>query len=444
MPLPPSLAAAFERRFALAGRGSSVGREIFAGLTTFLAAAYLVAVIPSLLATGGMDRGAATTATLLLLAGGSIAMGLYANLPFIVGPGIGGSALLGATLAQMPGIGWQTGLGIALISGLLFLVLTLTGAREIVVRLVPVPIKLGLGASIGLFIAMLGCRDAGMVTVNANTNAMALADLSQPGPVMALIGLGVALAMGARRLPGAILAGIVVATLAGIPLGVTHLSGAPLSLPHDIGVIAGKANPLAALTLAAFPYMFAFFAAEFFSTLGTTLAIGGKAGLTDAAGNLPGIGKPFLVDAVAATVGPLIGIPAATALIESAAGVEAGGRTGLTPIVAALFFLLCLLLLPLAMAVPRQATAPALILIGVSMIATIRKLPGDEPTELFAPIAMMLVTLIANSFGTGIAAGILVYVAVELLAGRIRRVPVGLILLAIPLGYYLYAAFKPH
>jgi len=444
MPLPPSLAAAFERRFALAGRGSSVGREIFAGLTTFLAAAYLVAVIPSLLATGGMDRGAATTATLLLLAGGSIAMGLYANLPFIVGPGIGGSALLGATLAQMPGIGWQTGLGIALISGLLFLVLTLTGAREIVVRLVPVPIKLGLGASIGLFIAMLGCRDAGMVTVNANTNAMALADLSQPGPVMALIGLGVALAMGARRLPGAILAGIVVATLAGIPLGVTHLSGAPLSLPHDIGVIAGKANPLAALTLAAFPYMFAFFAAEFFSTLGTTLAIGGKAGLTDAAGNLPGIGKPFLVDAVAATVGPLIGIPAATALIESAAGVEAGGRTGLTPLVAALFFLLCLLLLPLAMAVPRQATAPALILIGVSMIATIRKLPGDEPTELFAPIAMMLVTLIANSFGTGIAAGILVYVAVELLAGRIRRVPVGLILLAIPLGYYLYAAFKPH
>jgi AGZA family xanthine/uracil permease-like MFS transporter len=444
MPLSPSLTATFERRFAIAGRGSSVGREIFAGLTTFLAAAYLVAVIPSLLATGGMDRGAATTATLLLLAGGSIAMGLYANLPFIVGPGIGGSALLGATLAQMPGIGWQTGLGIALISGLLFLVLTLTGAREIVVRLVPVPIKLGLGASIGLFIAMLGCRDAGMVMVNAKTNAMALNDLTQPGPVMALIGLGVALAMGARRLPGAILAGIVVATLAGIPLGVTHLAGAPVSLPHDIGVIAGKANPLAALTLAAFPYMFAFFAAEFFSTLGTTLAIGGKAGLTDAAGNLPGIGKPFLVDAVAATVGPLIGIPAATALIESAAGVEAGGRTGLTPIVAALFFLLCLFLLPLAMAVPRQATAPALILIGVSMIATIRKLPGDEPTELFAPIAMMLVTLIANSFGTGIAAGILVYVAVELLAGRIRRVPVGLILLAIPLGYYLYAAFKPH
>jgi len=442
--MPPSLAAPFERRFAIAERGSSVGREIAAGVTTFLAAAYLVAVIPSLLASGGMDRGAATTATLLLLAGGSIAMGLYANLPFIVGPGIGGSALLGATLAQMPGIGWQAGLGIALISGLLFLVLTLTGAREIVVRLVPLPIKLGLGASIGLFIAMLGCRDAGMVAVNARTNAMALNDLSQPGPVMALIGLSVALAMTARRVPGAVLAGIVIATLVGIPLGITHLAGAPVSLPYEIGPIAGKAAPLEALTLAAFPYMFAFFAAEFFSTLGTTLAIGGKAGLTDAAGNLPNINKPFLVDAVAATIGPMIGIPAATALIESAAGVEAGGRTGLTPIVAAVLFLLCLFLLPLALAVPRQATAPALILIGISMIATIRNLPGEEPTELFAPIAMMLVTLIANSFGTGIAAGILVYVAVELLAGRIRQVPIGLILLAIPLGYYLYAAFKPH
>jgi len=281
------------------------------------------------------------------------------------------------------------------------------------------------------------------VTVNAKTNAMALADLTQPSPVMALAGLAVALAMGARRIPGAVVAGIAVAALIGLPLGVTHFEAA-VSLPHGIRPIALHADPLAALSLAAFPYMFAFFAAEFFSTLGTTLAIGGKAALTDASGNLPGIRKPFLVDAAAATIGPMIGIPAATALIESAAGVEAGGRTGLTPIVAAILFLLCLFLLPIAMAVPRQATAPALILIGISMIATIRKLPGDEPTELFAPIAMMLVTLIANSFGTGIAAGILLYVAVELLAGRIRKVPVGLILLAIPLGYYLYAAFKPH
>ena len=443
-----TLAVRIDRRFAVTVRGSTLAREVTGGVTTFLAAAYLVAVVPSLLAGGGLDRGAATTATILLIAGGSVAMGLYANLPFVVGPGVGGSALLGATLAQIPGIGWQTGLGIALISGLLFLVLTLTGARAIVVRLVPLPIKLGLGASIGLFIAMLGLRDAGMVGVNVKTHAMMLGDFRQPGVVAALIGLAFALAMEARRWPGAVLAGIIVAALVGVPLGITHLPAAPLSLPRSLVPVALQAAPGAALTLIALPYMFAFFAAEFFSTLGATLAIGGKAGLTDAEGNLPGIQRPFLVDAIAATVGPLIGIPAATALIESAAGVDAGARTGLAPIVAAALFLLVLLALPLTLAVPREATAPALILIGVAMIGSLRALPKGQPDEgvvaIFPPIAMMLVTLIANSFGTGIAAGILLYVVVELLAGRWRTLPPGLVVLAVPLGYFLVVAATAH
>lgn len=435
-----SLQASLDRRFLLSARDTSVGREALAGLTSFLAAAYLVVVIPSLLAGGGMDRGAATTATLLLIAGGSIAMGLYANLPFLVGPGIGGSALVGVTLAQVEGIAWPAGLGIAFCSGLLFVVLTLTGAREIVVRIVPVPIKLGLGASIGLFIAMLGCRDAGMVAVNAKTHALALGDFAQPGPIMALAGLAVALALQARRLPGAVLAGIATAAAVGVPLGVTRLAEPPLALPRSLAPTALHLDPVAAVTIAALPYLFAFFAAEFFSTLGTTLAVGGKAGLTDAAGDLPGIQRPFLVDALAATIGPLLGIPAATALVESAAGVEAGGRTGLTPIFAAGLFLLALFAVPLAMAIPRQATAPALILIGIAMLSTIRRLPGEEPTTLFAPIAMVLTTLIANSFGTGIAAGILLHVVVELLAGRWRGLPPGLVVLAVPLGYYLYVA----
>ncbi|WP_375383502.1 NCS2 family permease [uncultured Sphingomonas sp.] len=436
--------AALDRRFLLAERGTGVGREALAGLTSFLAAAYLIVVIPSLLAQAGIDRGGATTAAILLIAGGSIAMGLYANLPFLVGPGIGGSALIGVTLAQVEHIDWPAGLGIALFSGLLFVVLTLSGARGIVVRIIPTPIKLGLGASIGLFIAMLGCRDAGMIAVNAKTNALALGNFALPGPIMALTGLGVALAMQARRLPGAILAGIAAAAVLGVPLGVTKLAGSPLALPHSLAPVALHLDPVAALRVSALPYLFAFFAAEFFSTLGTTLAIGGKAGLTDADGDLPGIQRPFLVDAVSASIGPLIGIPAATALVESAAGVEAGGRTGLTPIVAAGLFLLTLAAVPLAMAIPRQATAPALILIGVSLPSTIRGLPGDEPTALFAPIAMVLTTLIANSFGTGIAAGTLLYVVIELLAGRGRTLHPGLVAMAVPLGYYLYVAATPH
>ncbi len=429
-----------ERLFQIRARHSSVTRECIAGLTSFMAAAYLAVVIPTLLSGGGIDRGAATTATLLVIALGSLAMGFYANLPFIVGPGLGGSAILGITLAQVEQVPWQAGLGIALLSGLLFLVLTLTGARAVVVRLVPRQIKLGLGASIGLFIALLGCRDAGMVTLNVRSTALALGDFSQPGPIVALIGLAVAVAMQVRRLPGAVLAGIVVAALVGIPMGLTRLDGAPLAIPHALGPVSLKIDLPSALSIATLPYLFAFFAGEFFSTLGTTLAVGAKAGLTDPQGNLPGIERPFLIDSLAATLGPLIGIPAGTALVESAAGVEAGGRTGLTAVAAALLFLAALLLTPLAMAIPKQATAPALILIGISMLGTLRHVAGEDLGELLPAMAMVLVTLIANSFGTGIAAGILVHVLVQCLAGRWREVPVGLYLLALPLGYYFYVA----
>jgi len=234
------LNAFLERRFALNARGATVSREMLAGLTSFLAAAYLIVVIPSLLSTGGMDRGAVTTAVILVMALGSVAMGLYANLPFIVGPGIGGSVILGVTLAHVEHVPFTTGLAIAMTSGVLFLVLTLTGARELVVRMIPSQIKLGLGASIGLFIAMLGCRDAGMVALNLKSNALTLGDFSQPGPIVALIGLAVAVAMQARKIPGGVLAGIAVAALAGIPLGLTHLPHSALSAPHALTPVALK------------------------------------------------------------------------------------------------------------------------------------------------------------------------------------------------------------
>lgn len=439
-----SFATFLDRRFLIGERGSTPGREVVAGITSFLAAAYLIVVIPSLLASGGMDRGAVTTAAILVLVAGSIFMGIYANLPFIVGPGIGGSVILGVTLAQVDGIPWQTGLGIALVSGLLFVLLTLTGARTLVVKMIPPPVKLGLGASIGFFIAMLGCRDAGMVAINERSQALALGDFGQPGPIVALVGLAVAIALQARRIPGGIMAGIIVAALLGIPLGLTNFPSSPASLPHSIAPVAFKLDPLSAITLAALPYVFAYFAAEFFSTLGTTLAVGGKAGLTDKEGNLPDIQRPFLVDASSATLAPLIGIPAPTALIESGAGVEAGGRTGLTPIIAALCFFATLLLLPLAMSIPREATAPALILVGVSMLGSIRNLAGDDLTDLLPPILMILLTLISNSFGTGIAGGILAHVLVKLLAGRAREVPLGLVILAVPLAYYFYIATTAH
>ena len=395
---PKTSSGWLDRRFALSARNTSVRIETLAGITSFLAAAYLLVVIPSLLATGGMDRGAATTSTIIVFVLSTIFMGLYTNLPFIVGPGIGGSVILGVTLAATEHVAWQTGLGIAFISGVLFLILTLVGARSLVVRLIPAQIKLGLGASIGLFIAVLGFRNAGMVIANAKTNALALGDFSRPGTIVALIGLAAAVVLQGRRIPGAILWAILIAAAAGVPLGVTHLPQSMISLPHDIMPVAFKLDIPSALTVAAIPYLFVFFAAEFFSTLGTTLAVGAKANLLDENANLPNINRPFLVDSIAATLGPVFGIPALTALVESAAGVEAGGRSGLSSLAAAGMFALMLLFVPVALAIPKEATAPALILIGLSMFSTIRHAHFDDFTDAFPVLSMVLLTLMSNSF----------------------------------------------
>jgi AGZA family xanthine/uracil permease-like MFS transporter len=431
---PPLL----ERVFGMQQRGTTVRVEAFAGATTFMAAAYLVVVIPGILASGGVDLAAVTTATIVSFALGTLAMAFYANLPFVVGPGIGGAAIVATTLVITEGVPWQTGMAIAFWSGILFLVLTLLGMREVVAQVIPVPIKLGLSAALGAFIALLGFRNAGMVVANARVNALTLGDFSGHGALVALIGLAVAFALHQRRVPGGILLGIVVATLVGIPLGVTKIPIHLFGFPHGIGPVVLKLNFLDALKPRLLPYLFAFFAAEFFSTMGTTLAVGDKAGLLDAEGNMPGINGPFVVDSCAASVGPLFGVPAMTALIESATGVEEGGRTGLTSVFTAMFFLIALLFAPLILMIPKEATAPALILVGLSMFANLGKIDLSSLTEGFPSVLMIMVTLFSNNFGTGIAAGILSYVVVQILSNRARHVSPGLYLLTIPIAYFFW------
>jgi AGZA family xanthine/uracil permease-like MFS transporter len=425
-----------ERRFALYTRGSSARTECLAGITGFLAAAYLLVVIPSLLASGGMDKGAATTGTIVVFVIGSLLMAFYANLPFIVGPGIGGSVLVGVTLSDSAGIGWQIGLGIACWSGILFFLLTKFGLREVVTRSVPQSIKLGLTASIGLFVAVLGFRNAGLVLANVKTNALMLGDFLSPGALVALSGLFLAIALQARRVPGAILWAILFATLIGVPAGVTQLPASFIDLPHPITPVLGEIDLTGALNIAFLPFLFVFFASEFFSTMGTTLAVGGEAGLLDDEGNMPHINRPFMVDSIAAALGPWVGIPAATALIESSAAAEAGGKTGLTALAAATMFLLMLLFTPVALMIPKEATAPALILIGLNMFSGLRKVELGNFTDGLPVLMMVMITLIANSFGTGIAGGLLFYIAIKAVAGKWRDIPVGLWILAIPLIYY--------
>jgi adenine/guanine/hypoxanthine permease len=432
-----------ETRFRLTERQTTPRIEIIAGITTFLAASYLLVVIPSILSTAGIDRAGATTTTILLFVGASTLMALYANLPFIVGPGIGGSVIVAISMAGTEHVPWPVGLGVAFWSGILFFILTVTGMRTLITRMVPVQIKLSLSAAIGVFIAVLGFRNAGLVLANARTNALALGDFTTPGAIIALVGLAIMVVLRARKIPGGILLGILGATAVGVPLGVTKLPSTIFSLPTDISLVTLQLDPIGALRPLLFPYLFAFFAAEFFSTMGTTLAVGGKAGLLDENGNMPDINKPFVVDSIGASIGPLFGIPALTALIESAAGAEAGGRTGLTALTAAVCFLLALLLVPVALMIPVQATAPALILIGLSMFSGIRAVDLEHFTEGLPAVLTVLLTLLSNSFGTGIAGGLLSYVLVKVLAGEWRQVSIGMYILAVPLAYYFWTVVGP-
>jgi AGZA family xanthine/uracil permease-like MFS transporter len=433
-----------DRVFDLTRRGTNPRTEVIAGLTTFMTAAYLVIVIPNILASGGMDIAAVTTATIIMFAIGTLAMAFYARLPFVVGPGIGGSVIVATTLALTEGIPWQTGMAIAFWSGVLFLILTLVGMREVVLQTVPVTIKVALSASIGLFIATLGFRNAGLIVANPRINAFTLGNFGAHGAVVALVGLAVAVALHIHKIRGGILIAMLGATVVGIPLGVTKSPTAYFGLPHSIWPVALKLNLADALHPAFFPYLFAFFAAEFFSTMGTTLALAGEAGMLDEHGNMPDINGPFVVDSCAATIGPLLGVPASTALIESGAGVEAGGRTGLTSFTTAVLFLVMLLFAPLILMIPKEATSPALILVGLSMFANLRKIDMQDFTEALPAILTVLITLFANNFGTGIAAGILSYVAVQVLAGRARQVSFGLYLLTIPLLYFFWAMGTQH
>jgi AGZA family xanthine/uracil permease-like MFS transporter len=425
-------------RFSPGQRGSSVRIEILAGMTSFLAAAYLMVVIPSLLAAGGIDRGAATTATILVFVFGTVFMGLYADMPFLVGPGIGGSVLVGPTMAATGHIPWPVGLGIAFWSSLLFVLMTVLGLRQVIARMVPAQIKLALGAAIGLFIAVLGFRNAGLVGVNARTSSLMLGSFATPQALIALFGLFFAVFLRGRRVPGAILWSILGGTLLGIPLGVTKLPAAYIGLPSRIDATFFHLDVIEPLSLRYFPYLFAFFASEFFSTLGTTLAVGAKAGLVDEDGNMENIGRPFVVDSIAATISPLLGIPSATALVESATGAEAGGRTGLTALAAAVLFALMLLFTPIALMIPASATAPALILVGLSMFGALRRVDLDNFTDGLAAVLMVLLTLLSNSFGTGIAGGMLAYVIIKVLAGEAREVSAGMYVMALPLAYYFW------
>jgi AGZA family xanthine/uracil permease-like MFS transporter len=409
-----------ERLFGLGANGTSVPVELAAGLTTFLTMSYILVVNPQILAAAGIDRGAAFTATCLAAALGSLAMGLIANYPIALAPGMGINAYFTYTVVLGMGVPWQTALGAVFLSGVAFLLVSVLKVREWLVNSIPLSLKLGIGAGIGLFLGLLGFQGMGLVVAKPAT-MIGLGDVADPKVLIACGGFVLMAGLAARQVPGAILIAVAAATLAGVPLGLTLFSGV-VSAPPSLAPTLLQLDLAGALKLSMASVVFAFFLVGLLDNMGTLIATIGRAGLMRADGTVPRLGRVMLADSGGAMVGAVLGTSNTVSYIESASGIAAGGRTGLASVATAGLFLACLFIAPLALAVPAFATAPALVFVALAMMAPLKDLPWDDPVEALPAALTALGIVFTFSIATGIGLGFIAYAAVKLIAGRGREV----------------------
>ena len=425
-----------EKQFQLSSYGTNVKTELLAGLTTFVTMAYVLATVPSLLGNAGLDRNVMFTAMILLIILTTCAMAFYTNRPFALAPGLGSVGIV-ASMISNEGISAPVAAGVIFWSGVLFILISFLGLREAVVRTIPVSLKQAVSAGIGLFIALLGAKNCGLIVADADKNNLAFGDLASPSVIVAVIGFIILLVIRTRNVPGGMILAILITTVIGIPFGVTELPSPPFSLPAGIGSQFMNIDFIGALDFAYIPFLIALFIPDFFSTFGTVLGVGAKAGYLDEDGNLPGIDKCFKVDAIATSFGALFGMPSMTTYLESSAGVEAGGKTGLTVIFTSIFFALSLFLSPLALIIPSAATGPILIFIGINMLSSMSKIHYEDLTEAVPAFICIAFTIFANNIANGICAAIPAYFIMKIAAGKVKELsPVMYIMVAVCLLYF--------
>lgn len=428
-----------EQRFHLRELHTDIGTEVIAGLTIFATMGYVLAVVPRMMAETGLPQGAVLTALVLMIFLTTVAMGLYTNRPFVLAPGMGSVAIFSITLVQLQHVSIGIASAIVFLSGVLFILVTLLGVREAIILVIPRGIKISISAGVGMFLAVIGMRNAKLLAANSQKVALSFGDLTQPTVVLAAMTFVILLVLETRKVRGAALISIVAGTVLGIPLGLTHLPQSIFSVPDGIGPVFMQFDLFGALDVKYLPYLFVFFLPDFFSSFGTAIGIGGKAGFLDENGDLPHIDKVFQVDSIAATIGSFFTIPVLITYLESGAGVEAGGRTGLTGITTACAFLLILAVTPIALMIPAAATAPILIYVGVSMMSGMRNLDYNDICDYFPAFLCIAFTAFTFNIANGISVAFIAYVVMKVAAGRMMELNKGHYLLALLLAYYFYA-----
>ena len=410
-----------ERYFQLSAHGTTVKTELLAGLTTFLTMAYIIFVNPDILSAAGMPKDAVFVATCLAAALGSAVMGLYANYPIALAPGMGLNAYFAFAVVKGMGYTWQMALGAVFISGCLFILVSLFKLREAIVNAIPRSLKFAISAGIGLFLAIIGLKNAGLIAAHPAT-FVTLGDLHQPGPVLAVLGFFLIVALEQRKVPGAIIIGILAVTLAAVAMGLAPWVGV-VAMPPSIAPTFLQMDVAGALHVGLLTVILTFFLVELFDASGTLIGVAHRAGLLDADGRLPRLKRALLADSTAIAAGAVLGTSSTTAYIESAAGTAVGGRTGLTAVTVAVLFLAALVFAPLAGTVPAYATAPALCYVAVLMLRGLSEIDWDDLTEA-APAVVTAITMpFTFSIAHGIAFGFITYAAVKLLAGRAKELP---------------------
>lgn len=428
-----------EHRFHLRELHTDIGTEVIAGLTIFATMGYVLAVVPRMMAEAGLPQGAVLTALVLMIFLTTVAMGLYTNRPFVLAPGMGSVAIFSITLVQLQHVSIGIASAIVFLSGVLFILVTLLGVREAIILVIPRGIKISISAGVGMFLAVIGMRNAKLLAANSQKVALSFGDLTQPAVVLAVMTFVILLVLETRKVRGAALISIVAGTVLGIPLGLTHLPQSIFSVPDGIGPVFMQFDLFGALDVKYLPYLFVFFLPDFFSSFGTAIGIGGKAGFLDENGDLPHIDKVFQIDSIAATIGSFFTIPVLITYLESGAGVEAGGRTGLTGITTACAFLLILAVTPIALMIPAAATAPILIYVGVSMMSGMRNLDYNDICDYFPAFLCIAFTAFTFNIVNGISVAFIAYVIMKVAAGRMMELNKGHYLLALLLAYYFYA-----
>jgi AGZA family xanthine/uracil permease-like MFS transporter len=412
--------------FEFAKHGTTLRREVLAGLTTFMTMSYILVVNPAILTAAGIPAGASLVATIITAAVGTLLMGVYAKRPFAVAPYMGENAFIAYTVVRVLGLSWQAALGAVFLAGCVFLLMTVLKLRQWLVGAIPKSLRYSFAVGIGLFLTFIGLNDSGIVALGVAGAPVKPGNLTSLPVLLAILGFLLITILIIHRFPGAILAGILVVTVLSMLLRVAPPPHGFISMPPSIAPILFRLDFRHVFTWAFFPIVLTIFVMAFVDTMATLIGVSARAGLLDEEGNLPQIERPMTVDAISTMVAALVGTTTSGAFLESAAGVEAGGRTGMTSVVTALCFVLALFFSPFVAAVPPQAYGPALIIVGLMMFAPVVHIPFNDYTEVVPAFVVVALMSFTFNVGIGMTAGFVLYPLCKVAAGRWREVRPGL------------------